>query len=384
MKRLTQALVMLCVFVLVYMIQMNHEFNVKAFDCDGQLVINVLNNDIKIELNGDIPDYKAFIEVVDSCNTSVEVTVDSHRVDTTTAGNYFIFYMATTDDGRYNTISLPVHVKTDILAPVISGYYDKYYFKKGDLVTESDFLTGVSATDDKDGDVSATLDLDLSEIDFSTSAVYTAYIKAVDSSENLTTVPINIMVVDEIPELILNAADYYTPVFDSLPDFLAGIALWDVEAQHINLTVDTSSIDKAVLGNYLITYTATLYNLKEEKEVLVHVIDDTPPVITGLDLVKLKVGENFNPYKYVHATDDYDLDISEKIIFIGEYDMSVPGKYLITAIVSDASGNSQDFQLELVVLENDSHIILWVSLILGIVIVGASGTLYFIRQKKEY
>lgn len=385
MKRLSLALVMLCVFILVYMIQMNQGLNVYAETCDGLLVIEVPQEDINMEINGEEPDYKEGVTVLDSCGNNVtehvSLTVVNSFVKLDVEGDYGVLLLAF-DGTNVGKKIINIHVREDITAPDLSGYYEKYIFIKSHELEDSDFLTNVIAIDDKDLDITGDIIVDYSNVNMDTPGEYEVIYEISDSSDNKTSIEIEVVVLEELPELIINANSLTHEVYDALPDYLfdvRGYVLDDLEAK---IEVDYASVNPNQVGSYDITYTASLYNLIETKTVIVDVVDITPPEITGISKIEIKEGLYFNPYKYLTVHDNYDIDDDISVKVSGNYSTKVPGKYIITAVATDKSGNKSDFTFELTVQEEENHVVLWTTIILGVVIVGASGTLYYIRKKR--
>lgn len=387
MKRLCLALVMLCVFVLGNMIQMNQDLYVYAEACEGELQIEVPQEDVDIIINGDEIDYLEGVKVFDSCGNDVtetaSLTVDSSSVKLDEVGVYSVGYMALVD-GNIGAKSINIHVKLNITPPELSGYYEKYLFLQGDELADNDFLTNITATDDLDFDITENITVDYSAVDMDTAGVYEVIFEVSDSSNNKTTVSINVEVLEAITELILNETSVTFEVFDSLPNFLEGVSGYQLGEEEANIEVNYENVNPNQVGSYEITYTASLYNLIETKTVEVYVVDLTPPEITGISKITIEEGSEFNPNRYVSVQDNYDDKVDITLKFNGDYSTKIPGKYIITAVAIDKSGNQSDFTFELQVNKDENHIVLWTTIILGIVIVGASGALYYIRKKREY
>ncbi len=103
-------------------------------------------------------------------------------------------------------------------------------------------------------------------------------------------------------------------------------------------TIDTSS-----LGSYKLYYSVVdSSGNKTTKIRTVKVVDETPPVIKlrGKSRVVLKKGE---PYidEGVIATDNYDGDVTSKVIKRGKVNTSKTGYYKVTYSVVDSFGNYQ-------------------------------------------
>ena len=99
-------------------------------------------------------------------------------------------------------------------------------------------------------------------------------------------------------------------------------------------------IDEKKLGNYNLKYKIKYKKLSKEVVRKIKVIDKTSPVITleGGD-VNIIVGNEFNDPGY-KATDNYDGDITDKVVADSNIDINTIGEYVVTYKVEDSSKNS--------------------------------------------
>lgn len=72
---------------------------------------------------------------------------------------------------------------------------------------------------------------------------------------------------------------------------------------------------------------------------VVVVLDETSPVLSGLEDVSLEVGDTFDNMSGVMATDDTDGDITTDVEVTGTVDLTTAGVYTLTYKVSDAASN---------------------------------------------
>jgi hypothetical protein len=106
--------------------------------------------------------------------------------------------------------------------------------------------------------------------------------------------------------------------------------------------VVSGSVSYDILGTYTLRYNVRDWNGNPavEKTRVVNVADTTPPVISlvGVDLTTLEVGTAYAEPGYT-ATDNYDGDITTKVVVTGSVDHTVSGTYTLRYNVSDSSGN---------------------------------------------
>ena len=108
-----------------------------------------------------------------------------------------------------------------------------------------------------------------------------------------------------------------------------------------NIKIDNQNIDINKLGEYKIKYYIILDKREYDYYRTIKVVDRTKPIITlkGKSKIEMLIGENYKEEGYA-AIDNYDGDITSKVIVKKDIDNSVNGEYKITYEVSDSSGNS--------------------------------------------
>ncbi len=109
------------------------------------------------------------------------------------------------------------------------------------------------------------------------------------------------------------------------------------EIDNINIegTVDTSKI-----GTYEITYKVKYANSEATSKRTINIVDKKDPSIEleGNENIKLYVGNTYNEPGY-KASDEYDGDLTDKVIVENQIDINKSGKYKITYTVEDSSNN---------------------------------------------
>ena len=110
------------------------------------------------------------------------------------------------------------------------------------------------------------------------------------------------------------------------------------------------NIDNSILGKYYVRYTLDFLNRRHGLERTIEVIDVIPPTITlngDAEMTIYTDDEYIDPG--VTASDNYDGDITDRIVINNELDNTYPGEYRIVYFVEDSSGNSADITRKIIV-----------------------------------
>lgn len=104
--------------------------------------------------------------------------------------------------------------------------------------------------------------------------------------------------------------------------------------------IKKGSVDTTKIGDYVVEYEINYKHKSKSLKRMVSIVDQEAPVIQlyGLETVSIFEGTNFEDPGAV-ASDNYDGDITNKIVKDGSIDSSKPGIYRITYSVVDSSGN---------------------------------------------
>ena len=99
-------------------------------------------------------------------------------------------------------------------------------------------------------------------------------------------------------------------------------------------------INEKKLGNYTLKYKIKYKKISKEVVRKIKIIDKISPVITlEGDEINIIVGNEFNDPGY-KATDNYDGDITDKVVVDSGIDINTIGEYTVTYKVEDSSKNS--------------------------------------------
>ena len=118
---------------------------------------------------------------------------------------------------------------------------------------------------------------------------------------------------------------------------------------NVRLTSPADLIDTDGLGEKKATVRFEYEGNEYEKEVAYTVVDTTPPLILNSGWNPYtKVGEPFNIDSIIGYVDNYDR--APAVTYAGNIDTSAVGSFPLAVTVTDSSGNSTDFDLTVLVL----------------------------------
>lgn len=105
--------------------------------------------------------------------------------------------------------------------------------------------------------------------------------------------------------------------------------------------VDLTNLDVNKIGKYKIKYYLIIDNKEYKTFREVQVIDKTPPVITleGSKNITVLLNNEYKELGYI-AIDNYDGDITDKVVVENNFDKTKVGEYTITYTSTDTSGNT--------------------------------------------
>ncbi|PHA81556.1 immunoglobulin-like domain-containing protein [Bacillus toyonensis] len=213
-----------------------------------------------------------------------------------------------------------------------------------------DPMTGVSAIDEKDGDITSKIKVD-GNVDTSKPGTYEVTY-TITNSKGLTIVRKQPVKVKET-EGTKNEAPVLTVPFTTTLhvgeefDPMAGVSATDKEDGNLTNKVKyKGNVDTSKPGKYIVEYwvvdskgvnaTATRSVIVKENEE----IPDMEPKLTAPTKTTINVGDKFNPMAGVSATDKEDGDITSKVTVDGSVDTSKPGTYELTYTVLDSKGHT--------------------------------------------
>lgn len=284
------------------------------------------------------------------------IVVDTSNVDLNTLGVYQITYSV--EDLAKNEFSVSVNITVvDLIAPVLSGVEDLTYVMGDPL---PNFLEGVTAIDDYDGDITNLINVNSSDFDDWFIGTYNIIYTVTDSSNNTTTYTRKAHVVDQTPPTIMNVdneVDYI--IGQDLPNYLLGVVAIDSVDGNLtsSLAVDDEDVDYTKPGTYTaIVYVFDLSLNLAFVEVTVHVYDQTLPVISGTRHFTYLIGDPIpDLLEGITASDNVDGDLTDEINITHNIDFETPGIYTITYSVTDSSENTRFVQVSFTVMSDSEE-----------------------------
>ncbi len=205
---------------------------------------------------------------------------------------------------------------------------------------------GATASDNYDGDISASVVIDASAVNTLLVGSYVVSYSVVDSNGNPDMVFRTVNVVDTtVPVIALVGAN---PQVVEVGSSYVELGATAIDAGDGDLTasvvIDASAVDTGVLGSYPVSYNVSDSSGNAAVEVTrtVNVVDTTVPVIllVGADPQVIEVGSSYVELGAT-ASDNYDSDISASIVIdASAVDTSLVGSYPVTYNVTDSEGNA--------------------------------------------
>ncbi len=116
------------------------------------------------------------------------------------------------------------------------------------------------------------------------------------------------------------------------------------------IKTDTSNLNSSTLGKYKVEYSVVVEGVTYLASRIVNVVDTTKPKISlnGEDEVILLIGEEYKE-EGAKANDNYDGDITSKIVTEGEVNTKKEGEYTVTYKVADTSNNTSEVKRKVTV-----------------------------------
>ncbi|MBC2099240.1 DUF5011 domain-containing protein [Listeria booriae] len=285
-------------------------------------------------------------------NVTDKVTVTANDVDTSAVGTYHVTYSVTDSDGNTTTKTITVTVTSND-APVITAS-DKTLKKGGSF----DPMAGVSASDTEDGNITSSVSVTANDVDTSAVGTYHVTYSVTDSDGNTTTKTITVTVTSNDAPVIV--ASDQTIKKGKAFDVMAGVSASDLEDGDVTggITVTANDVDTNTVGTYHVTYSVTDSDGNTTtKTITVTITSNDAPTFTTSD-VYLKVGDKFNPYAGITASDTEDGDLTDRIdIESSDVDMTQAGTYAVEYSVTDSDNNTTKITRHVYVRTNDKPVI---------------------------
>jgi hypothetical protein len=117
------------------------------------------------------------------------IKVNTDGVNPNKAGKYIVKYLVKDNAGNETIKEIKLNLLED-KAPVLKGISNKAAY----LNEKIDFLNGVTATDDRDGDITSKIKVDTTNVNIKVSGVYKVTYSVIDSAKNKTVKSITVTI----------------------------------------------------------------------------------------------------------------------------------------------------------------------------------------------
>lgn len=172
-----------------------------------------------------------------------------------TPGKYSMLLKGTDKSGNESTKTITVTV-TDKAVPVFEGLRESFELTDKDK-TAPDYLEGIKATDEIDGDITAAIKVDDSKVQYGKAGTYSVEYSVADISGNTTTVTTPVIIKDTIsPSLIVIKSAINLFVTDEKPDYVSLVTAFDTVDGDVkdSLKVDDASVQYKSPGDYTVNF----------------------------------------------------------------------------------------------------------------------------------
>ncbi|MFH1471102.1 MAG: immunoglobulin-like domain-containing protein, partial [Candidatus Micrarchaeota archaeon] len=148
-----------------------------------------------------------------------------------------------------------------------------------------------------------------------------------------------------------------------------------------------NQVSSTMIGTYNVTYDVTdaAGNKAERVTRTVNVVDTTKPVIilNGNSTVTVLINTNYTDAGAT-ASDNYDGDLTAKIVSDDQVDTSKVGTYTVTYDVTDAAGNGAEQAMRTVnVTETGGIGFLLILALIVLAILGIGAYIVFVRRSRN-
>ena len=312
--------------------------------------------DFEIEAGQSI-DYLAGVSASDNVDGDLtsEIEVDDSAVNYSVVGEYEVTYSVADAAGNEAVEVVTVSVKLETVDPVIEGAIDFEVV----LNSTPNYLSGLTASDNLDGNLTSEISVDASLVNLAVRGVYDVVYTVTDASGNSTSVTVSVTVKDVIAPEILNTRDLSFPVFSELSTIesylLARVTATDNLDGDLTSTIiyDFAEVNLSVLGVYPAKISVSDIDGNETVVTIqLSILDFTAPNIFGTSTIYFVIGGTTPDYlNGITASDNYDGDVTSSIVVdASKVNLSSAGNYVITYSVKDSSDKSKSVNATVVVV----------------------------------
>ena len=183
------------------------------------------------------------------------ITVNSTAVDVDTEGSYTVIYTVSDAAGNSASVNRIVTITPDVTNPVITLTDGSQSIELGSVYTE----LGATASDNINGDITASIDIDSSEVNVSAEGSYTVSYTVSDTAGNTSTANRIVTITPDVTNpvitltggsQIIELGSAYSELGATASDNING----DITA---SIDIDSSGVNVSAKGNYTVSYTVS-------------------------------------------------------------------------------------------------------------------------------
>ncbi len=225
----------------------------------------------------------------DFVETVSDVTIVSASIkenpDTTVEGSHLVTVVLTDKGGNQVEFEAVLTVYVDEEPPVLVGVKPLGTY----IGTRPDYLAGVTATDNRDLDM--TVEVDDSLVDYNTLGTYEVTYSVTDDADHVTTAATTVTVSDDdTPPTLLGAQDI-SLYLGSAVSYRKGLQLKDDKDPNPTLEVISSGVDLSKVGTYPLIYIARDATGNETRVEVTVTVAEKPDAYEEPDVIYQKADE---------------------------------------------------------------------------------------------
>lgn len=326
--------------------------------------------DVLVTSNQNLPKTGNKIEIFElDVEKSEDNITDTYKVLPYNSENYK--YVSATNK-EYNDLGVAYDnraIKIEI-APLISSTERSVTVVEGTTLTAGQLKSqlGITLTHE-DGEEGLKLEMTqnnkvIEEFSESTPGIYELQLTAVkgEKKSEAITVQVNVKLdaVTDAPKITRDGQALANMTLDGGSTFipLENVKATDAKGRDVSVSVKVDKnldLDPNQNTDYTFTYTATdIYGNTATETMILTVVANQAPVISGIEDVSIKVGDTFDKEAGVVVTDDKDEKLELKVE--GDVNTKIPGTYKLSYSVTDSGGKTTRAQRTVTVYQKTAEI----------------------------
>ncbi|MDD7738873.1 MAG: hypothetical protein PUJ62_02215 [Lachnospiraceae bacterium] len=229
------------------------------------------NEELKLALNETGSDHSIEIQAEDksdlkACITSIvnadgtEAASESYAIDSAqtsvlfcSPGTYLLNFGVEDEYGNQAAGAVTVQAG-DTISPELTGIKPEYVLSESDGAP--DYLEGVAAIDEIDGDLTGAISLDTANVLYGTVGRYTVVYQVSDNAGNICRKEVPVVIKDSTPPVLtLKTSSFSLTAGDGAPDYRSGITALDAVDGDVSgkIEIDDSGVDYNSAGSYQVS-----------------------------------------------------------------------------------------------------------------------------------